>query len=238
MATRHTSRSISIVLVHGAFVDGSTWEGVHGILLRDGFRAVVAQIPTISLAGDVEATRRVIAAQNGSVVLVGHSYGGVVITEAGRDPRVAVLVYIAGYAPDKGESVAALLEESPPGAPVPPFLTPKEGYLLLDEIRFPSAFAADVSPEKAAFMAAAQVPFGLEALNGTVGEPAWRTKPSWYLVATADRMIPAAAQRSMSRRARATVVEASGSHSIHVSQPIVVAAFIEIAAADVKARSS
>jgi pimeloyl-ACP methyl ester carboxylesterase len=190
----------------------------------------VVQNPTISLAGDVDATRRVVAAQDGPVILVGHSYGGAVITEAGNDPKVVGLVYIAAFAPDRGESVSTLIKDPPPGAAVPPILPPKDGYLLLDKGKFAASFAADVDPELAAFMADAQVPWGLEALSGTISEPAWRSRPSWYLVATDDRMIPPPAQRFMSARAGATVVEVAGSHAIYVSQPAAVAKLIVEAA--------
>jgi pimeloyl-ACP methyl ester carboxylesterase len=220
----------SIVLVHGGFVDGSGWEGVYRTLRRDGFAVSVAQIPTISLEEDVTATKRVIAAQGGPVVLVGHSYGGAVITEAGNDPQVIALVYIAAFAPDTGESVQSLLENSPPGAPVPPILPPRDGFVVLDRSRFHHAFAADLDAEKAAFMADSQVPGGVAALAGAITEPAWKNKPSWYLVATADRMIPPDAQRLMSSRAGSAVVEEEGSHSIYVSKPDVVAALIETAA--------
>ena len=223
----------AIVLVHGGFVDGSGWEDVYKILKKDGYDVSIVQNPTTSLADDVAATKRVIADQKGPVILVGHSYGGVVVTEAGNDPKVSGLVYIAAFAPDRGESVAALIKDPPPGAPVPPILPPQDGFLALDKSKFAASFAADVSPEKAEFMANSQVPWGLEALNGAVSEPAWRTKPSWYLVATDDRMIPPPAQRQMSSRAGATVVEAKGSHAIYVSQPEAVAALIEKAARSV-----
>ena len=225
----------NVVLVHGGFVDGSGWEAVYQILRRDGFTVSIVQNPTESLAGDVTATRRVVAAQNGPVVLVGHSYGGAVITEAGNDPKVVGLVYIAAFAPDKGESVSTLIKDPPPGAPVPPILPPADGYLLLDRGKFAASFAADVDPERAAFMADAQVPWGLEALSGTISEPAWRSKPSWYLVATDDRMIPPPAQRFMSKRAGATVVEVAGSHAIYVSQPAAVAGLIAKASKGTKA---
>src|SRR5207244_954638 len=182
------------------------------------------------LADDVAATRLIIAAQDGPVVLVGHSYGGAVITEAGNDPNVEALVYIAAFAPDAGESVSTLIKDPPPGAPAPPILPPQGGYLFLDKAKFHASFAADVDAEKAAFMADAQVPWGVGALGGAISEPAWKTKPSWYLVATEDRMIPPAAQRFMSKRAGATVVEQQGSHAIYVSQPKAVAALIERAA--------
>jgi pimeloyl-ACP methyl ester carboxylesterase len=224
----------AIVLVHGGFVDGSGWEDVYRILKKDGYGVSIVQNPTISLADDVAVTKRVIAAQNGPVILVGHSYGGVVVTEAGNDPKVAGLVYIAAFAPDKGESVSALIKDPVPGAPVPPILPPQGGYLFLDKAKFAASFAADVDKEKAEFMASSQVPWGLEALNGTISEPAWKTKPSWYLVATDDKMIPPPAQHFMSKRAGSTVVEVRGSHAVYVSKPEAVAALIEKAAQGVK----
>ena len=220
----------NVVLVHGGFVDGSGWQGVYDLLKKDGFNVSIVQNPTTSLADDVAVTKRTLAAQNGTAILVGHSYGGVVITEAGNDPKVAGLVYIAAFAPDKGESVSALIKNPPPGAPTPPILPPQDGYLFLDRTKFRESFAADVAPAAAAFMADSQVPWGLDALNGVVGEPAWKTKPSWYLVSTDDKMIPPDAQRAMSRRAGSTVVEARGSHAVYVSQPQSVAALIAKAA--------
>ena len=229
--TESTSlKAKTVVLVHGGFVDGSGWEGVYKILRQDGYNVAVVQNPTISLADDVAATRRIVDAQNDPVILVGHSYGGAVITEAGNDPKVAGLVYIAAFAPDKGESVASLIKDPAPGAPVPPILPPQGGYLFLDKAKFAMSFAGDVAKEKAEFMANSQVPWGLEALNGAVTEPAWKTKPSWYLIATDDKMIPPPAQRFMSKRVGATTVEAKGSHSIYVSQPQAVATLIEKAA--------
>jgi pimeloyl-ACP methyl ester carboxylesterase len=228
----------NVVLVHGGFVDGSGWEGVYKILRKDGYTVSIVQNPTISLADDVAATKRIVAVQNGPVILVGHSYGGAVITEAGNDPKVAGLVYITAFAPDKGESVSTLIKDPPPGAPVPPILPPQDGYLFLDKAKFAGAFAADVDDERAAFMADSQVPWGLDALNGTISEPAWKTKPSWYLVATDDKMIPPPAQHFMSKRAGSTVVEVAGSHAIYVSQPNSVAALIERAAGKVKAAAS
>jgi pimeloyl-ACP methyl ester carboxylesterase len=226
MAEEPRSAARTVVLVHGGFVDGSGWERVYKILRKDRYNVSIVQNPTISLADDVAATRRIIAAQNGPVILVGHSYGGVVITEAGNDPKVAGLVYIAAFAPDKGESVSSLIKDPPPGAPVPPILPPQDGYLFLDKAKFAASFAADVDAETAAFMADSQVPWGVGALSGTISEPAWRTKPSWYLVATDDKMIPPPAQRFMSKRAGSTVVEVAGSHAIYVSQPMAVAALI------------
>jgi pimeloyl-ACP methyl ester carboxylesterase len=216
----------NIVLVHGGFVDGAGWEGVYKILKRDGFSVSIVQNPTLSLEDDVAVTKRILAAQDGPAILVGHSYGGAVITEAGNDAKVAGLVYITAFAPDKGESVAALIKNAPPGAPVPPILPPQDGFLFLDKAKFPASFAADVDAEKAAFMADSQVPWGVAALSGTISEPAWRAKPSWYLIATDDKMIPPDAQRFMSKRAGSTVVEAKGSHAIYVSQPSAVAALI------------
>lgn len=232
MSEKPGSKAMNVVLVHGGFVDGSGWEGVYKILTKDGYTVSVVQNPTISLADDVAATRRIVAAQDGPVVLVGHSYGGVVITEAGNDPKVARLVYIAAFAPDSGESVSSLIKDPPPGAPVPPILPPQDGYLFLDKAKFHASFAADVDSERAAFMADSQVPWGVDALGGTISEPAWKTKPSWYLVATDDKMIPPAAQRFMSKRAGSTVVEVAGSHAIYVSQPNAVAELIQQAAVE------
>src|ERR1700730_14899888 len=208
--TKSTAVVKNIVLVHGGFVDGSGWEGVYNVLKKDGYTVTIVQNPTISLADDVAVTKRAIAAQNGSVPFDLHSYGGAVITEAGNDPKVAGLVYIAAFALDKGESVSSLIKDPPPGAPVPPILPPVDGFLLLDKAKFPASFAADVSPEEAEFMADSQVPWGVEALSSAINQPAWRTKPSWYLVSTEDRMIPPDAQRAMSKRAGSTVGEVKG----------------------------
>jgi len=219
------------VLVHGGFVDGSGWQPVYELLKRDGYRVSVVQNPTLSLEGDVEATRLILDLQDGPTILVGHSYGGAIISEAGNHPRVSALVYIAAFAPDKGESVNTLIADPPPGAPVPPILPPVNGFLFLDRDKFHASFAGDLPVSQAEFLADSQVPWGVGALGGTVSEPAWRTKPSWYLVATDDRMIPPPAQRAMSERAGSTVVEAAGSHAIYVSQPSVVADLIRHAAA-------
>jgi pimeloyl-ACP methyl ester carboxylesterase len=225
-----SSKQPTVVLVHGGFVDGSGWAGVYNILKKDGYNVSVVQNPTKSLADDVATTKRAVSAESGPVLLVGHSYGGVVITEAGNDPQVAGLVYIAAFAPDKGESVSSLIKDPPPDAPVPPILPPEDGYLFLDKAKFGASFAADVDAESAAFMADSQVPWGVKALGGTISQPAWKTKPSWYMVTTADKMIPPPAQRFMSERAGSTVVDAAGSHAIYVSQPDAVAALIETAA--------
>ena len=230
-----STSSKTVVLVHGGFVDGSGWEDVYRILRNDGYTVSVVQNPTISLPDDVAVTKRALAKQQGPVILVGHSYGGVVITEAGNDAKVAGLVYIAAFAPDKGESVSSLIANPPPGAPVPPILPPQDGFLFLDNSKFHASFAADVDVDKGAFMADSQVPWGVEALSGAVTEAAWKTKPSWYLVATDDKMIPPQAQRLMAKRASSKVVEVAGSHAIYVSQPKAVAELIASAATGVKA---
>jgi pimeloyl-ACP methyl ester carboxylesterase len=227
------SRAGAVVLVHGGLVDGSGWQEVYRLLKNDGYSVSIVQNPTLSLEGDAAAAKRVIDAQGEPVILVGHSYGGAVITEAGNDPNVAALVYIAAFAPDTGESVNTLIANPPPDAPVPPILPPQEGFLFLDRDKFAASFAADVPAEQAAFMADSQVPCGVDALGGTISEAAWRNKPSWYLVATDDRMIPPPAQRSMAERAGATVVEVAGSHSVFLSHPAAVAGLIDQAASEV-----
>lgn len=224
----------TVVLVHGGFVDGSGWQPAYSLLRKNGHSVRIVQNPTLSLAGDVAATNRVIDAQDEPVTLVGHSYGGAVITEAGNNPKVAGLVYIAAFVPDAGESVNTLIADPPPGAPVPPILPPQNGFLFLDREKFASSFAADVDPELAEFQADAQVPWGVDALGESISEPAWKSKPSWYLIATEDRMIPPPAQQQMSARAGSTVVEAAGSHSIFLSQPAAVAGLIETAASELK----
>jgi len=220
----------NIVLVHGGFVDGSGWEPVYAILKRKGYNVSIVQNPTTSLADDVAVTNRTIAAQDGPVVLVGHSYGGAVISEAGNNPKVERLVYVTAFAPDRGESVASLIKNPPPGAPVPPIMPPQDGFLSLDRSKFAASFAADVKPELAAFMADSQVPWGIKALEGAVSQPSWKSKPSWYLIATDDKMIPPDAQRAMSKRAGSKTVEVKGSHAVYVSQPEAVADFISRAA--------
>jgi pimeloyl-ACP methyl ester carboxylesterase len=220
----------NVVLVHGGFVDGSGWSQVYRGLRKDGYNVAIVQNPTTSLADDVAATKFVISQQSGPVILVGHSYGGAVISEAGNDAKVKGLVYIAAFAPDKGESVQTLIGTPLPGAPVPPILPPQNGFLFLDRAKFADAFAADVAPAEAAFMADSQVPWGVNALSGAVTEPAWKGKHSWYLVTTDDKMIPPPAQRQMAKRAGATVVEVKGSHAVYVSQPQAVIKLIEQAA--------
>jgi len=220
----------NVVLVHGGFVDGAGWKGVYDILKKDGYSVSIVQNPTISLAGDVSATNLIIDGHADPVVLVGHSYGGAVITEAGRNPKVAALVYITAFAPDNGESVNSLIANPPPGAPVPPILPPRNGFLFLDKDKFPASFAGDVDHGVAAFMADSQVPWGIDALAGAITEPAWKSKPSWYLQVRDDKMIPYPAQQFMAQRAGATVAEVPGSHAIYVSNPKAVAALIVRAA--------
>jgi pimeloyl-ACP methyl ester carboxylesterase len=225
------SKVKNIVLVHGGFVDGSGWQGVYAILKDKGFKVSIVQNPTISLADDVAATNRVIEAQDGPVILVGHSYGGAVITEAGNNPKVERLAYITAFALDNGESVGTLIKDPVPEAPVPPIMPPQGGFLLLDPTKFADSFAADVEPGLAAFMGDSQVPWGLDALNGMVSSAAWRSKRTWYLIATEDKMIPPDAQRFMAKRAEANAIEVKGSHAIFVSQPQAVADLIARSAA-------
>ena len=227
--------SATIVLVHGGFVDGSGWRGVYDELRADGVDVRVVQNPTKSLTDDAATTRDVLDKVDGPVVLVGHSYGGAVITEAGTHDKVAALVYITAFAPDQGESVNGLIGGFPQDGPQPPILPPVNGYLFLDRAKYHESFAADVSDEEAAFQADSQVPWGLEALGGIITEAAWRSKPSWYLHVTEDRMIPPVAQMSMATRIGATVIETPGSHAIYVSQPKTVADIIRTAAAAVTA---
>jgi pimeloyl-ACP methyl ester carboxylesterase len=226
----NSNRTKAIVLVHGGFVDGSGWAGVYKILKSKGYNVLAVQNPTKLLADDVASTKAAIESLDEDVVLVGHSYGGVVITEAGTHPKVSSLVYITAFAPDKGESVASLIANPPPGAPVPPILPPRDGYLFLDRTKFAASFAADVEADTASFMADSQVPWGVDALQGAVTEPAWKTKPSYYLIATEDKMIPPPAQRAMAGRAKAQVTEVPGSHAVYVSKPVEVAGFIQKAA--------
>jgi pimeloyl-ACP methyl ester carboxylesterase len=221
----------NVVLVHGGFVDGSGWQGVHDLLTADGYRVSVVQNPTESLEGDATATRMILGQQDGPTILVGHSYGGAVISEAGTHERVAALVYICAFAPDAGESVNTLIAGFPADGPQPPILPPVDGFLFLDRAKFHHSFAGDLPAEQAMFLADAQVPWGVDALAGNVTEPAWRTKESWYLVTTEDLMIPPAAQRTMSERIGATVVDVAASHSVYVSQPAAVANLIKQAAA-------
>jgi pimeloyl-ACP methyl ester carboxylesterase len=223
-------KPVSVVLVHGAFVDGSGWQMVHDRLEKDGYEVLVVQNPTITLDGDAAATRRVIAQAKHPVVLVGHSYGGAVITAAGNDARVRSLVYIAAYAPDAGESTKTLASKpQPAGTPTAPVLAPNDGFLTLDKTKMPMSFAADVDPALARYMANSQVPWGLGAIGGTVTKPAWKSKPVYYLLATQDRMVPPALQREMAQRAKAKIVEEDSSHAVMLSHPDAVVKIIEAA---------
>jgi pimeloyl-ACP methyl ester carboxylesterase len=228
----------NVVLVHGGFVDGSGWRGVYDLLTDGGFNVTVVQNQTLSLESDVETTTNALDLQDGPAILVGHSYGGAVISEAGTHRSVAALAYICAFAPDQGESVSTLLADAPADAPAPPILPPQDGFLFLDREKFAASFAADVDAREASFMADSQVPWGVEALNGTVSDPAWRHKPSWYLVTTEDRMIPPALQRKMAERAGATSTDVSGSHAIYVSRPDVVVNLIAEAAGSPQVASS
>jgi len=212
----------NVVLVHGGFVDGSGWQGVYRLLTQEGLNVSVVQNPTLSLQDDAAITRRVLDRQDGPTILVGHSYGGAVISEAGTHENVAGLAYITAFAPDQGESVNTLISGFPQDGPQPPILSPQDGFLFLDRGKFADSFAADVDPAQAAFMADSHVPWGLDALGGPVTDPAWRHKPTWYLIATDDRMIPPPAQRTMAERTGATISEAPGSHAIYVSRPAMV----------------
>jgi pimeloyl-ACP methyl ester carboxylesterase len=216
----------NVVLVHGAFVDGSGWRAVYDLLTQHGYHVAVVQNPTLSLQGDAAAMRLIIDAQDGPVVLAGHSYGGAVITEAGTHDKVTALVYIAAFAPDKGESVNTLIADPPPGTPTSSILPPTGGFLFQDRAKFHDSFGGDLPAADAAFMAGSQVPWGVDALAGPVTEPAWRSKPSWYLIATEDHMIPPSAQRAMAQRAGATTVDVAASHAVYMSQPTAVAALI------------
>jgi pimeloyl-ACP methyl ester carboxylesterase len=231
--THSTGAKPNIVLVHGGFVDGSGWMGVYKILKKDGYNVSIVQNPTISLAGDVAATKLVLDAQKGPCVLVGHSYGGAVITEAGTHPNVAGLVYITAFAPDKGESVNTIISSAPPGAPQPPILPPVNGFLFLDRDKMPASFAGDLDAETAGFMADSQVPWGVDCLSGVITDPAWKGRPSWYLTVRDDKMIPFPAQQFMAKRAGSTVSEVGGSHAIYVSNAKAVASLIENAASAV-----
>lgn len=235
MATGATAsgagRINNIVLVHGAFVDGSGWEAVHRLLVDKGYQVRVVQHTTASLATDVAATKAVVDAQDGPVILVGHSYGGVVITEAGNHPKVSRLVYVAAFVPDAGESVQKLIANPSPDASPPPIVPNADGSLLLDPAKFGAAFGQDLPAQRVAFLAHSQLPWGGAAVGGEVTTASWKTKPSWYLVAGEDRMIPPAAQRAMSQRAKATVSEVRSSHAVYESRPEVVASIIEAAAA-------
>jgi pimeloyl-ACP methyl ester carboxylesterase len=229
-ALAQPAKSTSIVLVHGAFVDGSGWQAVYDRLSKDGYEVLVVQNPTISLDGDVAVTERAIAAAKYPVVLVGHSYGGMVITQAGDNPKVRSLAYIAAFAPEAGESVESLNEKpAEAGESKAPLLPPRDGYLIVDPEKFPNAFAADVPPQTTRFMAAAQVPWGLQAVTTKISKVAWKAKPTSFMVTGNDHMIPPSAQRMMAQRSGAKTVEIESSHAVMLSHPQAVADFVKAA---------
>jgi pimeloyl-ACP methyl ester carboxylesterase len=217
-----------VVLVHGAFADGSGWRAVADILMRDGYSVSVVQEPETSLADDAAATKRMIERVNAPLILVGHSYGGAVITQAGNEPQVRGLVYIAAFQPDNGEALGDLLKQKPPAAnsAVPA----GEGYVIVDPKTFHADFAADLPAKEADFMAISQVPISTSAFGTPITNAAWHNKPSWYAVATEDRMINPELERFMAKRAGSTTIEVKGSHAIFMSQPQIVARLIEQAA--------
>lgn len=219
----------NVVLVHGAFADGSGWRGVYDILVKDGYHVSVAQIPLTSLADDVAATKRVLGRQDGPAILVGHSYGGVVITQAGVDPKVAGLVYVAAFAPDVGQSAFDQFAVAPPPATFMPEPAP-DGFLFLRADTFRAGFAADLKPADADFLRDSQVPVLAAGLQTKVDAAAWKTRPSWYVVATEDGAIDPKLERHTAKRIGATVTEVKGSHVVFASQPAAVAQVIEAAA--------
>lgn len=218
----------NVVLVHGAFADGSGWEDVANILKKDGYTVAVVQHPETSYAEDVKFARAVIDRQSGPVVLVGHSYGGAVITEAGNDPKVAALVYIAAFAPDTGESCATIEKAVPPATTG--IKSTDDGYFYIEPTVFHADFAADVPQAKADFMAISQVLISADSFTSPIKTPAWKTKPSWYMVATQDRSINPEQERMMSKRAHAKTVEVNSSHVAYISHPKETAKLIEEAA--------
>jgi pimeloyl-ACP methyl ester carboxylesterase len=212
-------KPVSVVLVHGAFVDGSGWQKVYDLLTKDGYETIVVQNSTASLDGDVATTDQAIARAKHPVVLVGHSYGGAVITVSGNEPKVRSLAYLAAYAPDSGESVNTLISQPVPGAAPVPILPPQDGFLTLDIAKFPASFAADVDRDTTAFMAASQVPWGLAAINTKIAQAAWRAKPTFFLITTEDHMVPTPQQRDMAARAHASSSEIGSSHAVMLSHP-------------------
>jgi pimeloyl-ACP methyl ester carboxylesterase len=218
----------NVVLVHGAFADGSGWEAVANILKKDGYTVSVVQHPETSFADDVRFTKAEIDRQSGPVVLVGHSYGGAVITEAGNHPKVAALVYISAFAPDTGESAASIEQSLPPAGKG--IKETGDGYLYIDPPAFAADFCADIPPAKAEFMAKSQVLFSKDSFTSPVTSPAWKSKPSWYLVATQDRSINPENERKMAKRANAKTIEVSSSHAAYISHPKETARLIEEAA--------
>ena len=228
MPIRATSVT-NIVLVHGAFVDGSGWQPVFDLLVHDGYHVTVVQEPETSLKEDVSSTRRILDLQNGSCILVGHSYGGTVITEAGTDSHVVGLVYIAAHAPDEGETEAANSRKFPNSAH--PLVRTPDGFVFIDPTNFAEDFAADVPPAQAEFMAHSQVLTAATVFSTPVTDPAWKEKSSWYMVPTADKIINPNLERMYAKRAHSRMVEIKGaSHAVYISHPTEVAALIEEAA--------
>jgi len=224
----------NVVLVHGAFADGSGWEPVAKILKNDGYKVSVVQHPETSYADDQKYTKAAIDAMGGPVVLVGHSYGGSVITEAGNHPNVKALVYIAAFALDAGESCASIEEGLPQASKA--FKPDSNGNWWIEQEHFAADFAADLPKDQAEFMAISQVPISTEAFTHKVTNPAWKTKPTWYMVATEDRSINPEQERMMAKRAHATTVEVKASHVAYMSHPKEAAKLIEEAAISVSAK--
>jgi pimeloyl-ACP methyl ester carboxylesterase len=219
----------NVVLVHGAFADGSGWEAVAKILEKDGYAVSVAQPPETSYAEDIKYTKAAVDAMDGPAVIVGHSYGGSIITEAGNDPKVSALVYIAAFALDDGESCASIEQGLPQASKA--FKPDSNGNWWIEPEHFAADFAADIPKDKAEFMALSQVPISTDAFTHQVTNPAWKTKPTWYMVATQDRSINPEQERMMAKRARATTVEVNASHVAYMSHPKETAKLIEEAAA-------
>lgn len=219
----------NIVLVHGAFADGSGWEALYKILKKKGYNVSVVGNPNTGFGDDVAATKRVIARQDGPVLLVGHSYGGAIITEAGNDPKVAGLLYIAAFAPDANETLLQLLQSGPP-APNSGILPPDEfGFVWYDLKKYHSGFCADLPKEQAAFLADSQIPVSATVFGATIASPAWKSKKTWYIVATEDQTIPPDGERFMAKRMGATVTEIKASHLVFMSKPQAVADVVETA---------
>jgi pimeloyl-ACP methyl ester carboxylesterase len=218
----------NVVLVHGAFADGSGWKAVADILKKDGYTVSVAQPPETSYADDQKYTKAAIDAMGGPVVLVGHSYGGSIITEAGNDPNVAALVYIAAFALDEGESCASIETAVPQASQA--FKPDSSGNWWIEQDHFVADFAADIPRDEAEFMAIAQVPISTDSFTHKVTSPAWKTKPTWYMVASSDRSINPIQERMMAKRANAKTVEVNSSHVAYMSHPKEAAKLIEEAA--------
>ncbi len=218
----------NIVLVHGAFADGTSWKPVADILIKDGYKVAIVQQPMTSLEDDVAATDRILDRQDGPAVLVGHSYGGAIITEAGNHPKVAALVYVAAFAPDAGEALGALLQRTPSASTG--IAPSKDGFLFLDPAVYAADFAGDLPKAQGEFLALSQMPVAGKAFGTPISAPAWKAKPTYGIVATQDRMIHPDLERMMYKRAKAHVTEIKGSHVVFLSQPRAVADVIEEAA--------